>query len=400
MRLAPKVLTAVGLLLACTTTVSSPAATQAVSTSTPPPSLSVALPTATVAPPGPIQFLAVQRIDARIGWVSVQSSGTPMLLRTQDGGSSWERLTLAQGTFVTRLAFVDAQNGWAVAQTPFGSSPASCRAAPDTCKSLLVTTTDGGRTWTQRVVFSGDLDRGPALISVAPADSRRAWITVRTPRCDPAGCAHEIRGTEDGGVTWSVLTQPAPFTATEIRRASVTTGWALAPGAVAPGASIIGTNDGGSTWSRQAQSPSWSPRSLASASDRAAWALFFDPSLCTASSCVVDLVRTIDGATWTSLGSPATGGCGGQLTQIAFGDTQTGWITVNLGAGGASGSGGVLRTGDGGRTWTCQTNPPNTVLVSAPSAQNVWVTSRDRTIAETLWASDDGGQTWRPLAIR
>lgn len=387
-----QILAAVGLAVACTAPLS---------ISTPTPTARTASPTATAGPAlGPLQILAVQRLDARTGWMSAQSGGTPLLLRTLDGGSSWERLTLAQGVFVAQLAFIDAQTGWAIARTPFGSgsSPASCRAAPDTCKSMVLNTTDGGRTWTQRVMVNDDPNRGPGIIDLGPVDGQRAWVTVRTALCDPAGCAHEIRGTEDAGVTWRVLRQPQQVT--RIARTSTAKGWVLGPFAVRRGGEVLGTSDAGTTWTSQFQSE-LSPSALAARSDRAAWALYFDPASCTASACnTYDLIRTTDGATWSSLGNPARDGCGGHLSQMAFGDAQTGWITVNLGAGGATGPGGVLRTTDGGRTWTCQTNPPNTVLVTAASAQQVWVTSRDRaSSAEMLWASDDGGQSWRRVQV-
>lgn len=401
-----QILATVGLAVACTAPLSTSTPTPTASVASPTvrtasPNVRTESPTATAAPAlGPLLILAVQRLDSRTGWVSALSGGMPVLLRTQDGGSSWERLTLAQGVPLAQLAFTDAQTGWAIARTPFaiGSSPASCRAAPDTCESMVLTTTDGGRTWIPRVTVNDDPDRGPAIIDLGAADGQRAWVTVRTALCDPAGCAHEIRGTEDGGATWEVLRRPQQVTGVE--RTSTAKGWVLGPFAVRRGGEILGTSDAGIAWAAQFQSE-LSPSVLAARSDRAAWALFFDPAYCTASACTTyDLVRTTDGATWSSLGNPARDGCGGHLSQMAFGDAQTGWITVNLGAGGIVGTGGVLRTSDGGATWTCRTNPPNTVLVTAANAQQVWVTSRDRgSSADTLWASDDGGRTWRHVQV-
>lgn len=374
-----------------TPTPTPPAATPAASTATTPP------PAAT--PPGgaTLQFLAVQRLDARTGWASARSGGAPVLLRTSDGGATWERLPLTQGQFVTHLSFIDAQSGWAIGRTPFGSSPVTCRATPDQCRSLVLTSGDGGRTWTERFTVRDDPDRGLAIIALAASDRQRAWITVRRALCDPAGCAHEIRGSEDGGATWKVLRQPQQ--ATQLGRASATQGWALGPFAVRRGGEIIGTRDGGTSWTSQFQSE-LSP-SLLTARANTAWSIFFDPAQCTASACTGhQLMRATDGATWTGLGNPVKDGCGGHLGSIAFGDAQTGWITVNLGAGGASGTGGILRTTDGGRSWTCRTDPSNTVLLSAADARHVWVTSRDRVSgAETLLGSDDGGQTWQRIQV-
>jgi photosystem II stability/assembly factor-like uncharacterized protein len=64
------------------------------------------------------------------------------------------------------------------------------------------------------------------------------------------------------------------------------------------------------------------------------------------------------------------------------------------------GPGGLLRTEDGGKTWNCANTPPNTYLISAADPLHVWVTSRERASGEaTLYASDDGGRTWRPLDL-
>ncbi len=325
-----------------------------------------------------------------------------MLLRTTDGGATWASLPTL-GALFTKLVFVDARAGWAIATTP-----PTCRApGASPCTTAIFVTGDGGDHWNEIFRAADDPARGPAIVDLAAIDAQHAWIVLRTTQCDPEGCAHQVQGTDDGGAHWAVLRQP--FIATAIARTSVTTGWLIGSNAPANGGPIVGTSDVGATWRQQYQS-SLQPVLLTARTDRTAWALYRDGSFCTASSCAkYDLVRTTDGVTWMSLGNPfatgsGSGGCGGFLEQISFGDETTGWITVNLGAGGAGvGTGGVARTNDGGRSWTCQTRPANTALVSAASAESVWVTSSDRaTNRDTLWGSDDGGRTWNsvPISVR
>jgi len=349
------------------------------------------------------QFRAIQRLDARVGWVSGNSGLTPALLRTTDGGATWASLPTL-GAWFTKLVFVDARAGWAIATTP-----PSCRApGASPCTSAIFVTTDGGDHWIEVLRAPDDPDRGPAFVDLAAIDAQHAWIVFRITQCDPEGCAHQIQGTDDGGAHWKVLRQP--FIATAIVRTSVTTGWLIGSNTPARGGPILGTADAGATWTQQFQS-SLQPVLLTARTDRTAWALYRDGSFCTASSCAkYDLVRTTDGVAWTSLGNPfagvasGSGSCGGFLDQISFGDETAGWITTNGGAGGVVGpAGGVLRTSDGGRSWMCQTGPASTVLVSGASAQSVWVTSRDRTTnTDTLWGSDDGGRTWKqvPISVR
>jgi hypothetical protein len=108
--------------------------------------------------------------------------------------------------------------------------------------------------------------------------------------------------------------------------------------------------------------------------------------------------------TWSKLGNPKVASLEnceiGNLSGPLFANPARGWLTLNLGAGGAAATGGILSTEDGGRTWRCSETPANTRLVSAADPLDVWVTSEDRaTQASTLYASEDGGQTWRPLKI-
>ena len=55
-----------------------------------------------------------------------------------------------------------------------------------------------------------------------------------------------------------------------------------------------------------------------------------------------------------------------------FASETVGWLGIGLGAGGVNvGTGGLLRTRDGGRTWDCRTDPANVSAVSAADPLNL-----------------------------
>lgn len=106
-------------------------------------------------------------------------------------------------------------------------------------------------------------------------------------------------------------------------------------------------------------------------------------------------------ARWMSLGNPKELACGGgHLVGPLFASPTRGWFGNTLGAGGAVGTGGIMRTEDRGRTWTCATSPTNVGDLSAADSDNLWVRS-DRHegpgVAAFLYASTDGGKTWRRI---
>lgn len=105
-----------------------------------------------------------------------------LLARSVDGGSSWERLDLANGTGINQLQFINSQTGWA-----------------RSVYSGVLATTDGGMNWTPLEIGSYatvddmqwlDQDAGFLLLAI---DTLRSRIQV----------------TRDGGRTWTAYDQPA-----------------------------------------------------------------------------------------------------------------------------------------------------------------------------------------------
>jgi photosystem II stability/assembly factor-like uncharacterized protein len=101
---------------------------------------------------------------------------TVLILRTSDGGASWQETNVTpeidkgRGWTLQTVAFCD-ENAWAVGA------------------QVIVHSSDGGKTWnTQRSDTSGE-----DLYSVACLDSHRAWAI---------GTGGLLLTTRDGGATW------------------------------------------------------------------------------------------------------------------------------------------------------------------------------------------------------
>src|SRR5438477_3517637 len=100
----------------------------------------------------------------------------------------------------------------------------------------------------------------------------------------------------------------------------------------------------------------------------------------------------------------AAPGCGGFLGAPFFVDTQHGWIGLQRGVGGLSGSNaaGLIATVDGGATWSCVDGLPSEDVSSVwfADASHGWVTTRSDSYGAgrggaRIWRTEDGGRTWK-----
>jgi len=357
---------------------------------TTPPSAAAAtsVPAATVitVQSGPIQLLTPS-----VGWV-ITGAG---LERTADGGVTW-RVVNATESFA-ELRFVDEQRGWAaIIAAPAGrSTHASCANVPLTC-FVIATTADGGATWVDRYASRGDQSGPP--VSIQAIDASIAWAMIPKGRCDQGGCVSELRKTTDGGATW---TTQRTGRLGHMRMASASQGW-LSVAAIGDSTDVYVTSDGGTNWTHVLATRTGIV-AIDAASESDAWVLSLDGGTCTSSSCAsYELQSTNDGgASWTTLGNPKALACGGgHLAGPVFAGPMRGWFGNTLGAGGANGTGGIMRTDDRGRTWTCATTPTNVGEITAADSENVWARS-DRHegpgVTAFLYASSDGGKIWRRI---
>jgi photosystem II stability/assembly factor-like uncharacterized protein len=189
--------------------------------------------TSRIAPaiPGGICGMWAVNADTLVG--AGQWSGPAYIVRTVDGGATWQSANLgALAGSLVDVVFLDDQRGFAVGGTAgavFGG------------RAVVLATEDGGATWTSRYV-------GPE----PPAGvGEWAWkITFPTPlvgyvsveRTEPAPATGRLLKTTDGGLTWAVLAVPGVGSMQGAGFLTEQRGWVSGRGAAAE------TQDGGLTW--------------------------------------------------------------------------------------------------------------------------------------------------------
>jgi photosystem II stability/assembly factor-like uncharacterized protein len=229
-------------------------------------------------------------VDASNGWVVCERNLHPLrddteprsyLLRTSDGGRTWERVAPAASGAEGRLVgvrFADASHGWA-----FGELGA------------LYATRDGGQTWTRQGVPTRRLLLGAKFL-----DARRGWLV---------GAGGTLLRTDDGGANWreglllgrgersaapagalQTVAAPAPrFNAVDF--ADARRGWVVGSRGI-----VYATDDGGRTWREQTSGVGTELRDVKFTNAREGWAVGADGLV----------LRTRDGGQTWSREQPVT----------------------------------------------------------------------------------------------
>ena len=333
------------------------------------------------------------------GW-----TGTGLQLgATVDGGRNWTRIAVPVA-HLTSLRFIDGTTGWVGGFNLPDAPQTNCYATPANgqrgCRGVVLRTVDSGKTWQDVLDIPVGASGGEPVIGLQAVDGLRAWVLTGDTSCLP-GCPTDVRRTVDGGLSWTTVLHGS---VQAIRFASAARGWAAISDATGH-ATVLYTDDGGITWRLGLQASNAWPVGLDAATTSRVWLLTRDNETCSSSNCLsFDLYRSDDGGvTWSNLGNPKASApeCAfGHLSGPLFASADRGWLTDNTGAGGVAGATGLLKSEDGGRTWSCQSPPSQTQLISAADPGHIWMTARDSSGQNTaLYASDDGGRSWRSVAF-
>jgi len=284
---------------------------------------------------------AAQFLTASLPWIAISQAGAPttQLFHTSDGGQSWQQSTV-QARFVRQMTFIDAQHGWILAGNANAAGPAEVVS--------VLRTIDGGKTWLN-------------LATALPSDAT------------PPG--HLPYGGQKTG----------------IRFVNASTGWVTGTVFANSLAWLYVTHDGGSTWNQQTlplppnvpPSQLWiGPPTFFSATDGLLPVRFAD-SLTNRDIAAVFYVTHDGGTTWRST-TPVSAA----LSSSDFLDMQHGWLTDGTS---------LFVTDNGGQHWaklTPSVNFKRITLLDFVSETTGWAISHQSAGSSFLLKTTDGGQTW------
>jgi photosystem II stability/assembly factor-like uncharacterized protein len=351
------------------------------------------------------------------------------VLRSDDGGVTWEVAARLPGRDYVGMQFADRRFGW-LAGAGFAR------------------TTDGGATWRDDVDLTGidfqptlrdvtfvdpqvgvAVGADPRIVSGASADDARQ---APTPAADPTPALAQpaitptpppafsgpalVLGTRDGGrrLAPAVTTADDPLrllNALLSQTCLTADGFGLATGTTSSNLRpfqpvVLLTRDTGTTWeeiSARLGAPSAGAPSPSCAGSDALWLLrsFVEDGAC----CRQELLRSDDGGlTWTDLQARVPDGLA--LSGPVFVDPDVGWSLA--GEVGGIDNTRVLASVDGGRTWTERALPGGSVSglqgIAFADADRGFVTGSTFPLQPSparnfVFATADGGDTWTETTL-
>ena len=324
--------------------------------------------------------------SAQTGYIC-GDSGT--ILKTTDQGVSWQAQSSGIDKSIYSITFLDDLNGWAVGgQQTSGNG-------------VILKTNDGGATWQSQTLNSAPY----FLNAVQFVNSQNGWLV---------GGYGELFRTTDSGNTWVALQgSPARFYSIHFLNAAI--GWGSGDSG-----KVYKTMNGGVSWQIQTQAGEWQDRILA--------IHFADGQTGFAVGEGGTTIKSVNGgAQWETQSS----GSKEFMTDVHFSTPQKGWAvdvagflwkTVNGGnqwdrqlisnrslssiyfidtlKGWTVGQGGkILTTNDGGSTWQSQSCGCSLDFVDARFVNNQkgWILARTPGFSTLIYATNNGGNSWTPL---
>jgi len=280
-------------------------------------------------------------LDENYGWATgtYMEGGIKEILRTRDGGKTWESYRSGTKYDIKSIAFLDSLRGFAC---PYWGD--------------LLTTVDGGVTWT------GDSTIDCGCKQIVPIDSTTAWIVV--------GFDYQLWKTINKGDNWILNKQFSSRTIIEdLFFLSSARGW-FCTGEDTE--NIYTTTDSGNTWTILREDIFLSE--ILFFDELNGWGLPYSYH---------NLLKTTDGGiSWNDQSTSFRENC--FLYGVDFIDDRIGWTVGYKGL--------IAKTIDGGENWFVQESGTETWLndVFALDNERVWVVGWGGIILKT----DDGGDNW------
>lgn len=241
----------------------------------------------------------------------------------------------------------------------------------------LLTTTDGGTTWSFHVPGIA----GVHVASLSSAGSGGLWAVVWSQNTDLRALAHS----SDGGLTWTTRNLGGPISMVDFVDASH--GWVLGVDNALRKGGTWSTGNGGRTWKFHAvANMGLSSIDFVDASHGWAAGSTSIPGDPMAGSTGAIFVTSNGGVSWHKQSLSANGDT---MNTVSFVNTDDGWA---VGDGSDMGGAGTLvATTDGGAHWTAQSAGSDWDLsgITCVDAQHGWLPE-----GSSIYATTDGGATW------
>ena len=247
-------------------------------------------------------------LDSKRGWVGGDNGH---LSRTDDGGQSWVRQTVATTAAINDIYFRDKEAGFFLAG------------------NAIYVTRDNGNAWTQSRIFLPEEFEGAdvELYSVRFSSKKKGWVVGSVSKRERV-IDSILAYTDDGGETWRRQRAPSRTELIHIDFVSDKRGWI-----VGEGGTILFTRDGGASWTKQNVKTTRTLYHVDFRDDKKGWAVGERGTL----------LRTTDGGeTWIEIPTNVNA----TLLSVKFPSDDEGWV---VGRGGV-----ILRSSDEGRTWVQQ----------------------------------------------
>lgn len=288
-------------------------------------------------------------------------SGKAFLRRTTDGGATWQNLWHPAAVAVNRIQFLNPQVGWIDTNVgflkttdgggrwapyplgaPVGAPDRPVFTGPDSAFAWhdqeLLRSSDGGRTWQPVPLPLPGGQPSYYRSGLAFAGPQHGWLSLPN-LCRSTYCPNLLFTTTDGGSTWTRLEPGLPIPDAQLAFADARHGAAFGHARNR----LFRTSDGGRDWKYEEFPRDLSVVSLSYAGPGHLWLVG------TASGAEVGrpdgavLHSTDGGERWIVYGADRF-----HPSQIQFVTPTQGWLVANWSQGG---TGSLLVTRDGGRSW-------------------------------------------------
>ncbi len=283
-----------------------------------------------------------------------------LIVHSDDGGQTWQRQESGVGDSLWRVHFVDANSGWVVGDN-----------------GRILHTANGGGTW-QAQVSNVSVD----LRALWFTDSQTGWV----------GVSDGVLKTTNGGQTWARVGD-VPSQVLDIQFFDADNGVLVCNSGDAGGGRIMRTSNGGTSWTTancQFVGPGPTSGPCTGTAITNFMALHFPTRTfgCAVGGWVdpIAFLSNDGGANWVQ---QATNIHFAVPESVFFVDTDRGWAASTFGDYSAEGA--VLRTIDGGRSWS-------KVEGYTAGSDVIFGSASDGLLATGLGMklSSDGGATWSP----